>query len=227
MKTSYLALVKNLFALGLLIAAGGGGYVLWRQFTVDEQVEQLLFKNAELREAIANLTEETRIGYAKVLEQHTHNGQTRTRLLFVETDPDDMTRRVLEKEFDIEGDVVHFDALIVKFTTPMVMEGRQKAMYLWRRVYGEKMRPEDGFAIHTPHSEPARYRAIGEKLSLAQREQFWDEIWQLANDPTRLEPMGIKAVFGNVVYKRLQPGLIYIFNIDAGGAIYPEIIPEL
>lgn len=207
--------------------AAGGGFVLWRQFTSDQVVEQLLFENAELRQAIANLTEETQIGYAKVLSQDRRDGVLITRLLFVETDPEDMTRRVLEKEFEIEGDIVHFDALIVKFTAPMVMEGREKAMYLWRRVYGETIRPEDGFAIHPPYDEPARYRAITEKLSLRDREQFWNEIWDLANEPKRLESIGIQAIFGNVVYKRLKPGLVYIFKINAAGAIYPEMIPEL
>ncbi|HDS85048.1 MAG TPA: hypothetical protein ENN97_07645 [Phycisphaerales bacterium] len=226
-RLSNVSLLKHILTLGLIAIAGGGGYVLWRQWTVDPVVEELIFENTELRRAIANLTDETQIGYAKVIEQTSHDGVLTTRLLFVETDPKDITRRVLQKEFEIEGDIVHFDALIVKFTAPMVMEGREKAMYLWRRVYGETMRPEDGQPIHTPYTEPARYRAISEKLSLQQREQFWHEIWDLSNDPHKLEDMGIQAIFGNVVYKRLRPGLIYIFKINPAGAIYPEMIPEL
>lgn len=201
--------------------------MVWRQFTANETVERLLVENATLRQAISNLTDETQIGYAKVTAQETRDGALYTRILFVETDPDDITRRVLEKEYEIEGDVVHFDALIVKFTAPMVMEGREKAMYLWRRVYGEKMRPEDGFAIQTPFAEPARYRAIGQKLSISERERFWNEIWDLSNDPKKLEAQGIQAIFGNVVYKRLRPGLIYVFKISAAGSIYPEMVPEL
>ena len=227
MKTSCLTILRPLFAAGLMAMAAGGGYVLWRHLTVDRTVEELLFENAQLRRAITNLTEDTQIGYAKVIEQTTRNGTLTTRLLFVETDPQDITQRVLQREFEIEGDIVHFDALIIKFTAPMVMEGREKAMYLWRRVYGEKTAPEDGAPIHTPHTEPPRYRAIGDKLSHRQREQFWNEIWDLANEPKKLESLGIQAIFGNVVYKRLRPGLIYIFKINAAGAIYPEMIPEL
>jgi hypothetical protein len=227
MKTSIFTTLKHLFVLALLGLAAGGGYVLWRQYTVNETVEKLLVENATLREAINNLTEETQIGYAKVTGQETREGALYTRILFVETDPEDMTRRVLEKEYEIEGDVVHFDALIVKFTSPMVMEGREKSMYLWRRVYGEKMRPEDGFAIQTPFEEPKRYRMIGQKLTVSERERFWDEIWDLSNEPKKLESQGIQAIFGNVVYKRLRPGLIYVFKINAAGSIYPEMVPEL
>lgn len=225
MKT--LTVIKNAVMLAVAGLAAGGGYMMWRQFTVNETVEKLLVENATLREAIANLTEETQIGYAKVTGQEMREGALFTRILFVETDPEDMTRRVLEKEVEIEGDVVHFDALIVKFTAPMVMDGRERAMYLWRRVYGEKMRPEDGFAIQTPHTEPMRYAAIGKKLSLSERERFWDAIWELADEPKKLESQGIQAIFGNVVYKRLRPGLIYVFKLNATGGIYPEMVPEL
>lgn len=227
MKRFYSIFIKSVFTVAVAVLAVGGGYRLWQNLTHDQAVEALIFENTQLRQAIANLTEETQIGYAKVLRQDLQNGGLTTRLLFVETDPKDISRRVFEKEFEIEGDIVHFDALIVKFSTPMVMEGQEKALYLWRRVYGETTRPEDGLAIHTPYSEPARYRAISEKLSLRQREQFWNEIWDLANDPHKLESMGIKAIFGNVVYKRLRPGLIYIFKINPAGGISLEMIPEL
>lgn len=226
-KISILATIKNLFAMGVILLAAGGGYVLWRQFTVNETIEKLLFENTKLKEAITNLTHETQIGYAKVTAQDVRDDVLYTRILFVETDPEDITRRVLEKEVEIEGDIVHFDALIVKFTAPMVMDGSERAIYLWRRIYGEKMSPEDGHPIQTPYTEPIRYHNIGKKLSLSERQQFWNEIWDLSNDPKKLENQGIQAIFGNVVYKRLRPGLIYVFKISATGSIYPEMIPEL
>ncbi|NLW85201.1 MAG: hypothetical protein GXY41_12505 [Phycisphaerae bacterium] len=225
MKT--LTVIKNVIVLAVVALAAGGGYLMWQQLTVNETVERLLVENTTLREAITNLTTETQIGYAKVTGQEIRDDVLYTRILFVETDPQDMTQRVLQKEYEIEGDMAHFDALIVKFTEPMVMDGGERAMYLWRRVYGEKMRPEDGFAIQTPFDEPQRYAAIGQKLSLAERDQFWNEIWDLSNDPKKLESQGIHAIFGNVVYKRLRPGLIYVFKINATGGIYPEMVPEL
>ncbi len=224
---SLLTTIRQVITLAVLGLAVAGGVMIWRHLTANATVEQLLAENASLKEAIANLTEETQIGYAKVLGQETRDGQLFTRILFVETDPQEMTRRVLEKQFEIEGDVAHFDALIVKFTAPLVMDGRQRAIYLWRRVYGEKMTPEEGFILQTPQGEPLRYAALGKTLSLDERQQFWDAIWGLSNNLNRLQNQGIQALFGNVVYKQLRPGLIYIFKINNSGSIYPEMIPEL
>ena len=227
MVRSFFKIIKGLLGLSLIILAAGGGFVLWRYLTVNQTVEQLLAENSELKTAITNLTEESQIGYAKVTAQETRDGVLYTRILFVEADPEDVTRTVFKQEYEIEGDIVHFDALIVKFTAPMVMDGREKAIYLWRRIYGETMRPEDGYPLQTPGREPARYWQICKKLSIREREMFWNEIWDLSNDPKKLEKQGIQAVFGNVVYRKLRPGLIYVFKVSTSGALYPEMVPDL
>ncbi|MCX5636991.1 MAG: hypothetical protein NTX52_04765 [Planctomycetota bacterium] len=150
-----------------------------------------------------------------------------TKLLFVETDRHDPLKRILEKEYEIEGDVIHFDALIVKFDPRLVMDGKERAMYLWRRVYGEKMQPEQGFAIESQGSESARYADICGKLSIEDRSLFWTNIWALADDTEKLSKAGVRAIYGNVVYRRLRPGLIYIFKIDASGGLFYESVPAL
>lgn len=210
--------VGTLAVLGIFAYAG-----LYASRTIYE----LLGENKALREAITNLTHEDQIGYAKVLNQEEREGKLFTRLLFVETARGDVTRRILEKEFEIEGDVVHFDAIIVKFGQQVVMDGEEKALYLWRRVYGEKMNPENGFPIEEPGAPPARYEDLSAKLSLKDRQMFWDEIWALSDDPDRLREGDVRAIYGNVVYKRLRPGLIYVFKIDAGGGVFPEVVPAL
>ena len=203
------------------------GLGLWVFFTAGKSIFDLLGENKELKKAITNLTQESQIGYAKVLEQGLREGRLYTRLVFVETDRADPTRRVLEKEYEIEGDVVHFDALIITFGNQLVMDGKERSMYLWRRVYGEKMKPEEGYVIETPRAEPRRYADICAKLSLRDKGMFWEEIWKLSNDPNRLQAAGIKAIYGNVIYRRLRPGLIYIFKISNIGTLYPEVAPDL
>ncbi|MBP8303810.1 MAG: hypothetical protein KBE04_06770 [Phycisphaerae bacterium] len=214
--------IKWLFAGAAVIGAAIG----WRVLTVNRTIDRLLTENRHLKTAIVNLTEETQIGYAKVLSQEQTPTGLVTRIRFVETDPRDSSP-ILEKEFELDGDVVHFDALVVKFGSQLVMDGKERALTLWRRVYGERMRPEEGFPIEEPGKEPARYRSLTEKLGLRDRQVFWQGIWDLANDPKRLEPLGIKAVFGNVVYEQLRPGRIYIFKADSSGSLYPEVVPDL
>jgi len=190
-------------------------------------IHELLAENKHLKKAITNLTHEEQIGYAKVISQQVKDGQLFTTIKFVETARDDKLNNILEKQYSIEGDIIHFDSLIVKFGDKMVMDGKTRALYLWRRVYGEKMAPEDGFIIEETSAEPKRYSDLLGALPIKQRELFWSNIWELANDPERLKQYDIEAIYGNVVYSRLREGLIYIFKISPTGQVYPEVVPDM
>jgi len=190
-------------------------------------INQLLAENKHLKQAITNLTNEEQIGYAKVITQETTNEQLLTTIIFVETARDDKLKKILEKKYTIAGDIIHFDALIVKFGNKMVMDGKIRALYLWRRVYGEKMTPEEGFAIEQPGTEPQRYSDLLKALPIKQRQMFWSNIWDLANNPEKLKEHDIEAIYGNVVYSRLRKGLIYVFKVSPTGQVYPEVVPDM
>ena len=190
----------------LLIAVG-----IYRGGTA---ISELLTENKTLKRALTNLTDENKIGYAKVVSQtkDANGAVTSTTLKFVETARDNELNQILQRQYTIEGDIVHFDALIVKFSDKMVMDGKQRSMYLWRRIYGEKMTPQSGFAI--------------EELPVKNRQVFWSGIWELANTPDKLKQYGITAIYGTVTYTQLRQGLIYIFRLTSTGQLYPEVIPE-
>lgn len=220
-KISSILIVITIFAVIVVL-----GLIIWKHH-YNKNIEQLLKENKELQSAITNLKTERQIGYAKVISQTNSNGKIITKLKFVETDRKDMLKRVLEKEYEIEGDIIYFDALIIRFDEQLVMDGKEKAMYLWRRVYSDKMRPEDGFAIEMKGEEPKRYADICSKLNLRDKELFWKEIWKLADDKESLADYGISAIYGNVIYRKVQPGLVYVFKISSMGSLYPEVIPDL
>jgi hypothetical protein len=190
-------------------------------------VHDLLAGNEKLKEAITTLTHEDQIGFAKVLRQEVREGQLYTTIKFVETARDDMLNKVLEKEYEIKGDVIHFDALIVTFSDQAVMDGKARSIYIWRRVYGETMSPSEGYEMATPGTHPERYAGLLRDLKLPEQQLFWEAIWDLANDPEALREHGIKAVYGNAVYKRLRPGLIYVFKIGNDGQVYPETVLDM
>jgi hypothetical protein len=81
--------------------------------------------------------------------------------------------------------------------------------------------------IEEQGAEPARYTGLLQRLRLRDRKMFWAAIWNLANDPEALQRHGIKAVYGNAVYKKLRPGLICVFKISPTGRICPETVPDL
>ena len=216
--------IKVLFGLLFLVAAIFAAGAL---FYGTKTVHDLLNENKKLKESLTRLTQEDQIGYAKVLKQEKRDGQLYTTIRFVETARDNKLETVLVREYEIAGDVVYFDALIVTFSDQAVMDGRERSLYLWRRVYGETQPPAAGFAIEEEGAPPARYSDLLTRLKLSDRQLFWEAIWNLANDPESLHRYGIKAIYGNAVYKKLQPGLIYVFKIAATGQVYPETVPEL
>lgn len=190
-------------------------------------IHELLTENKQLKQAITNLTDEDQIGYAKVISQRDEKGRLLTTIRFVETARCDKTKVILQKEYTIEGDVVYFDALIVKFEDKMVTDGKSRALYLWRRVYGERLPPGEGYLIEEPGAEPRRYSGLLQALPVQHQQLFWSGIWDLANDPEKLHEHGIKAIYGSVIYQKLREGLIYVFKISPTGQLYPEVVPDM
>jgi hypothetical protein len=217
-------LIRTVFGFMVLVAVI---FVAGTLFYGTKTVHDLLGENKKLKQSLATLTHEDQIGYAKVVRQETRDGKFYTVIRFVETARDDQLKKVLEKEYEIEGDTVHFDALIVTFSDQAVMDGKERSLYLWRRVYGENMSPAEGFAIEEEGQTPVRYTDLLRRLHLSEQKLFWSAVWDLANDPEALQRYGIKAVYGNAVYKKMSPGLIYVFKISAGGHVYPETVPDL
>lgn len=224
MKTNKRSIFIRIVIILLLILAGLFGGAL---FYGSKTVHDLFENNRRLKQAVANLTHEDQIGYAKVVAQKKEDGTLYTTLRFVETARGNKLEKILTRQYTIEGDIVHFDAIIVTFSDRMVMGGGKRSLYLWRRVYGENMAPSDGYPIEFASREPARYADFLNSLPLNEQEMFWDAIWNLANDPDALKKHDIKAIYGNVVYKKLRPGLIYIFKISSTGHVYPETVPDL
>jgi hypothetical protein len=215
---------RIILALAILAALIVAAIIGSAFLTAGRTIFGLLSENRKLKQAISNLTAEGEIGYAKVVSQSQRDGKTITHVLFVETDRDDPARHILEKEYPIEGDIVHFDALVVRFPDDYVMDGKGRALYLWRRVYGETMKPADGFPIEEAGAEPARYAPLFEQLPLRDRTLFWSEIWQLANDLNRLRAAGVQGVYGNALYTKLQPGMLYLFKFRNTGQLYLETV---
>jgi hypothetical protein len=210
-----------LLSLAALIYIGRGFY------HAAATIHELLTENKQLKQAITNLTLEDQIGYAKVMSQQQSDGNLFTTIRFVETARNDKLKKIIEADYTIQGDVIYFDALIVKFGDKMVMDGQQKALYLWRRVYGENTAPDKGLNIEKSGTEPQRYKDLLELLPPNQRQLFWTNIWELANSPDKLKQYDIRAVYGNVVYSKVKKDLIYIFKITPAGQLYPEVVPDI
>ena len=106
--------------------------IVYAAMLANKTISDLLLQNEKLKSALGNITRESKIGFAKVLKQEERDGRIFTTLKFVEVDRDDSKRIILEKQYEIEGTVIHFDLLIVRFNQQLVMDGKERSLYLWR-----------------------------------------------------------------------------------------------
>lgn len=210
------------FSFLVLIVAGILGVAFYHSTA---SIHKLFTENHRLSKAIHNLTQEQQIGYAVVESQtRDQSGNSVNTVRFVQTALDNPKVIVSEKSYTLSSEVVYFDALVVKFTDDFVKDGKERALYLWRRIYGEKTPPIEGQSIENPSSFPKRYDSITQSLNFKNKFLFWNAIWELANDTQRLSSYGITAVYGNAVYIRMRPGKVYLFKISPTGQIYPETV---
>ena len=147
-------------------------------------INRLLTQNEKLKSAINNLTAEEQIGYATLLSPKTaKDGRIYSEVRFVQSAAGYPKQITSVESFTVIGDVVHFDALIVKFNNELVQRGKQHALYIWRRIYGDSQQPDKGLPIEQPNSAPERYYEISKTLRIDERKVFWKAIWDLANEP--------------------------------------------
>lgn len=215
-------IIVTLLVLAALATAGVLGVAFYFS---SSSIHSLLTENHKLNRAIRNLTDEQQIGFA-TLKSRSRNelGEVESLVRFVQTAPGHPDKIVSEELFVVEGEVIHFDALIVKFSDAFVKDGKGRALYLWRRIHGDDEAPSEGDLIQSPGEAPERYEAITQSLRLNNRPVFWEAIWDLANDPQQLSEYGIKAVFGNAIYTRMEPDKVYLFKISPTGQIYPSVL---
>ena len=127
--------IGPLLALAALLTAGILGVSFYHSTA---SINRLLTENHQLNQAVRNLTQETQIGYALLQSQERDQlGEVVSVVRLVQTAAGNPKEIVSEQLFTVRGDIVHFDALIVKFTDEYVKDGTERALYLWRRLYDE------------------------------------------------------------------------------------------
>ena len=215
--------MKKLFAL---IAVAGALVAGWWFKEGTATINDLLTKNEQLKEAISNLTEEERIGYAKVIRQEKVGGMLKTTIRFVEIARDDQTK-LSDAEFTVDGDVLYFDGMVVVFPEELVIDGSARAIFLWRRIFGEHQEPTYGLKIGKAGEEPARYREFFDKVDPENNETFWEGIWKLANDAQGLDEHGIRVIQGEAISQKMVPGIVYTFILENTGLVRVEKGPDI
>jgi len=131
--------------------------------------------------------------------------------------------------FQVLGDLLYLDFLIVKFDDEYVENGdvdRGTSICLFRRMFGEHQEPYDGYTIDREGSRPNVYGRNG-IISEFER-QIWANFWNIANDPSLAASLGIRAAHGVAPAIRLRPRHRYRVTLRAsdGLSVRPVEVAE-
>lgn len=181
---------------------------------------------ARLNMANRLLKVDHRIARLDVLSQgpSPQTGDMTTRVSFVETDEQG---KPLEKPrvFDIKGEFVRVDALVIKFADQLVEAGdplRSTSVCLFKQIYGNDDAPKRGFALDSPSSQPAPYERGGKMSELEQ--EIWANFWDYANDAEKANKAGVRAAHGQSIYQKVRPHKRYKVFLRSTGDL--TIVPE-
>ena len=146
-------------------------------------------------------------------------GQSFSLVEFVELndegDPIDTPR-----EFRVPGEQVYIDSLLVKFDDKYVEQAdieRGTSLILFNRIFGDKQQPADGFPLDEKDARPKAYARAGKMTDLARK--IWGDFWNIANDKTLAQELGISAAHGGAVSMKVRKGKTYYFDMRSTGEI--------
>jgi len=148
-----------------------------------------------------------------------------TEIEFVEIDDRGEAVAKTQRRFMIKGDLVYIDSWIVKFDDKYVEQSdlhRSTSLVLFKRIFGDKQRPVDGFALDQKGVAPRVYRRDDQSDELETK--IFEDFWSVANDNEKQRALGIRAAHGTADYIKVEPEKSYRVEIRASGDV--TIVPD-
>jgi len=223
----------------LLVGAGSGGIYLADRIVLapgralqrtlaerDAQIRALTERNQALEAAVRLLRHTERRARITVLDQGPGaDGHLLTRIRFSELDSrGDLIGE--PRELSLAGNEVYFDALVIKFEDSFVTAGdalKGKALLLFRRIFGDRHRPADGYVLDKEGQMPQAYAA--ERAPSPFERELWARFWELANDPEEAKKRGVRALHGEAVSTKLKKGRTYVITVRSTGELTLQPTP--
>jgi hypothetical protein len=188
--------------------------------------EQIQREKFELERAVQRLSGEDRVAEVRVVDQvlagELVNGQPTTEdattIEFIEIDR--QGHPLPSRRFAIKDRVVHFDALVLKFEAQDVAKAdplRGKSLALFRRIYGDKQQPAQGFPVDPDGDVPNVYRVQPEPSPFER--QLWSKFWDYARDPQLAARDRVRVAQGESVYEPMAKGDIWTLSLQNNGGL--------
>lgn len=215
---------------GLLVLAVVAGAAAYAAFLLHRSYRAQAIEIQRLARVVERLEGESRRAQVIVTQQGKNpaTGRLETTVKFVEIDQEGNPVPP-PRYFTVEGDVIYFDGLVIRFDRGYVERGdplRGKSLCLFRRVFGEHQSPEEGFPVDRDAGTmgvPDVYRVNPEPSAF--EVSLWEEFWRYAEDPAAAREKGIRVIQGEAVYTRFIPGNLYTLALDHAGGLHIKVEP--
>ena len=221
-------MAKIISVLGLGILAGSGTFFALSK-TFSGNTALLESRISELEEQVQQrdlqlsfLRARHRVARVDVLDQTAHpdspSGMT-TRLRFVELNQDGLAIGP-GQEYEIEGDIAYFEALVIKFDDDFVAANdllKGSSLLLFRRIFGEYQAPSDGFPLDPVGQYPAAYSP--ERGDTSFHRDLWARFWEYALDPGVVRESGVRAMHGEAPFIKLEANRSFELELRSSGGL--------
>ncbi len=203
--------------------AAAGIELVQKDAKIQEQVAKIAELDKEvqrLETSLALLKVDHRVARLTVVDQDADA----TKVEFVELNEEGQPIET-PREFRIPGDTVYIDAWVVKFDDKYVEAAdlaRGTSLILFKRLFGNNQKPDEGFALDREGAAPKAYQRGG-KMNDFEKSIFGD-FWAIANDKSKAEEKGIRAAHGDAVSMKVEKGKTYKVQLRASDG--PSIVPE-
>ncbi len=213
----------KLFIFGLLAVGGFFGYEYYQKWQETQVLKQM----------ISRLTADRKVADVWVKEyKRGSDGQ-----------PQKVVLKILEK--DAEGnplspvlcpfslsDIIHFEALVIRLSDELVMNGEGKSIHLFRRAYAleEGGKTYESCEISAPMQVPRGYALDSDDPRVSKIERtYWKLFWEYALDSRSREKAGVKNAQIEAPATRFVPDTIYriILEHDGGLRIEATAVPDI
>jgi hypothetical protein len=124
------------------------------------------------------------------------------------------------RELTLPGQEVYFDTLVIKFDDHFVEQDdpvKGRALMLFRRIFSNTMRAEDGFVIDAQGQVPQVY--ADRQVPSNFEQDLWKRFWELANNDKLAKEHGVRAIHGDAPYMRLEPDRVYEVCLRSTGEV--------
>jgi hypothetical protein len=210
----------------LVVGVGAGSVYLADQMVLapkrrlEAKVAQLETETQRLKTYLRLLEYTERRAQLEVIDQtRDAQGETLNKLRFTELDPQGGVVGA-QRVFELKGEEVYVDTLLIKFEDHFVEAGdplRGKALLLFRRIFTNRVKPDEGYYLDKNGVPPDRY-ASGASPNAFEKD-LWAKFWEVANDAPQAKQAGVKAMHGQAVYGRLLPNKVYTLLMRSTGEL--------